>query len=83
LLEIKNKKGLQKLIGYIYWFRPFIKDLSLKISSITDKTKAKNKDYRLNSEERKVVDDIFNEIKTQCLLNYPDFNEYFELRTDA
>ncbi|ORD98356.1 hypothetical protein A0H76_2652 [Hepatospora eriocheir] len=39
----KTKKQLQRLLGVINWFRPFIMHFSDKISTITDKLKGNKK----------------------------------------
>lgn len=80
-----TKKKLQKLIGFINWFRDFIPNLSTKIIKLTDKLigaqNAKKIDWK--EEDEIIKTDILKEIKEQILLEYPDFNQEFILTTDA
>lgn len=78
----KNKKGLQSLIGYLNYFRPFVINISQKIAFLNEKIK-KQTPYEWTQNEKTKVTEIFNEIKKNTLLNFPDLNESFTLETDA
>ncbi|KAG0441050.1 Retrovirus-related Pol polyprotein from transposon 17.6 [Dictyocoela muelleri] len=41
----RTKKQLQKLIGIINWFRPFLAKISEKILFLTDKLRCQNKNF--------------------------------------
>lgn len=83
LKPIKTKKDLQRIIVYINWFRPYIKNLSTKIGQITDRLKNSIIQKKLNHDELKIMGKLFDEIHSQCLLNYPDINKTFEFISDA
>ncbi|KII70242.1 Transposon Tf2-6 polyprotein [Thelohanellus kitauei] len=71
-----------KLIGRLNWYRPFVKNLSGKIADITDKLKG-SAEFKWTEEDGKVLYDIYEEIKKQTLLNFPDYTKAFTLYTDA
>lgn len=78
----KNKKDLQKILGLINWFRPFIKNLSTRLAGLYDKLQKENK-FQWNQQDTTLINEIFSEINKQVMLNYPDFNKSFILETDA
>lgn len=78
----KTCKQLMSLIGRINWFIPFIKQLSSRMSNITDKLKQEN-NFTWSDADKPTVEDIYNEIKKQTLLSYPDYSKSFTLSTDA
>lgn len=78
----KNKKQLQKLLGLINWFRPYIKNLSIKLSSITKKLEEKVK-FEWYEKDSNIIKAILSEIKQETLLKYPDLNKNFVIETDA
>ncbi|MGL5707545.1 MAG: reverse transcriptase domain-containing protein [Aeromonas sp.] len=78
----KNKKGLQRLLGFINWFRPYIQNISNKLITITNKLKDNTK-FIWEKEDQTIVEAVFEKIKQQILLTYPDMNKPFVLETDA
>ena len=79
--KIKNKRDIQKLTGLLNWFRPFVKNLSIRLAPIYDKLTEEQVTW--SEENQKIVEGIINEIQTSTLLHYPDVNKKFELMTDA
>lgn len=81
-LEVpKTLKQLQRIIGIINWFRPYIKNLSEKMKSITDKTK-KGK-FKWTDQDSETIKTIYEEIKQGFKLSYPDFTKDFIIESDA
>lgn len=78
----RSKKGIQKLCGFLNWFRPFIPGLSLLAKPITDKLK-QEKDFTWKEEDTEQVNKIMKEIEKETCLKYPDYNLPFTLQTDA
>jgi hypothetical protein len=62
LIPAKTKKQVQRLCGFINWFRPYIKNLSLRVKIITDLLYNKRM-IKWTSEHTKIVEDLFIEIK--------------------
>ena len=75
-------KQLQRLLGIINWFRPFIPNLSNKICPLTSKLH-KGVKFQWSEEDSKIVDTIFDDILKQQQITYPDFTKPFNLETDA
>lgn len=76
-----NKRQLQKLIGYLNWYRPFVERLSQRLFNITEMLKQKN--FKFNNEHKETVKGIFADIKKETLLHYPEIGPDFVLETDA
>ncbi|KAG0438123.1 Retrovirus-related Pol polyprotein from transposon 17.6 [Dictyocoela muelleri] len=76
------KKKLQRLLGVLNWYRLYIPNLSVKILDFTDKLK-KDINFKWTSEDTMKFSKIYDEIKQQILLYFPDPNKPFELETDA
>ena len=77
----RTRKDVQKLVGFLNWFRPFVKDLSNKLNSIYDKIKSERVDW--TQKDTETVQQILHEIESQTILHYPDMNKPFTLHTDA
>ena len=81
-LEVpKTRKQLQSLIGFINWFRPYIENLSSKIASWNEKLKVRK--FKWTILDKEILDNIYNEIKQQPKLEFPDISHSFDLYTDA
>ncbi|KAG0437017.1 Retrovirus-related Pol polyprotein from transposon opus [Dictyocoela muelleri] len=80
---IKTKKHLERILWFFNWFRPFIQNLSIKTSTLYDKLKNTKRYVNLNDEDRKIINEIFQVIKQQPNLHYPNFNLPFDLNCDA
>ncbi len=82
----KNAKQLRRLIGLINYLRPFIKNLSEKLSPLTDTLKGitENKKkfiWTLNMEQ--ALANINNYLMDNPTLHHPDPCQPFVLQTDA
>ncbi|KAG0419853.1 Retrovirus-related Pol polyprotein from transposon gypsy [Dictyocoela roeselum] len=78
----KTRKQLQRLLGLLNWFRPYIENLSLKILNFTDKLRNEGK-FNWTDEDTAILRDVYDEIKRQTLLYYPNVHDPFILETDA
>lgn len=78
----KSVKQLQKLLGFINWFRPFIKNLSIEIQPLTDLLR-KASPLSWKDNHTTIVNNIIGKIKDQTLLSYPDYIKPFHIETDA
>ncbi|KAG0440307.1 Retrovirus-related Pol polyprotein from transposon 17.6 [Dictyocoela muelleri] len=79
----KTLKQLQKLIGIINWFRPFLSQISNKIIFLTDKLRIIDKNIKWEPDEIKKMQNIWEEIKNSPWLSYPNFSEKFFIEVDA
>lgn len=52
---IKYKRDLQRLIGFLNWFRPFIRDFAKKMYPLYEKLKSSSKFSLNNSEEPTIL----------------------------
>ena len=78
----KTKKQLERILGLINWFRPFIQGLSEQISEITERLK--DKCFRgLTQKEIDTVQRIFAKICSAETLSFPDESKPYILETDA
>lgn len=83
-LEIPNnidKKKLQRILGCINWYRPYIPNLSIKLINITEKLK--HSTIQWSEEDQQIIKNIIDEINKKPLLKFPDFTKDFILETDA
>jgi hypothetical protein len=76
-------KELQRLIGYINWFRPFVKKLRERMLPITNLLNNSSIRKELTEKQNETVRDIFEDINKQWLLSHPDYSQDFQLYTDA
>lgn len=84
--EIKSPttiKQLQKLLGFLNYFREFVTCYSRKLFRITEKLKGKNKTLYWDNIDQKNIQAIKEEIISEITLNHPDLNNPFVLKTDA
>ncbi|KAG0434374.1 Retrovirus-related Pol polyprotein from transposon 17.6 [Dictyocoela muelleri] len=80
----KIKRQLQKLVGILNWFRPFIINLSYKILFLTGKLKDfSNKNVNWSADDFEKLRLVWNEIAEAPKLSYPDFYKTFYIETDA
>ncbi|KAG0420263.1 Transposon Tf2-9 polyprotein, partial [Dictyocoela roeselum] len=77
----RTRKQLERLLGFINWFRISIPNLSLKTAKFYGKLKQNTFKWEDTDDEK--MEKIFSEIKNQRVLHYPDLNKEFELRCDA
>ncbi|KAG0435690.1 Transposon Tf2-9 polyprotein, partial [Dictyocoela muelleri] len=78
----KNKKGIQRILGFLTYFKTFIRNFSTKTLFLTDLLKKEAK-IKWTSRHEKLLQEIFDEIKNSPILTYPDINSEFNLETDA
>lgn len=78
----KNKKQLQRIIGYLNWFRSFIPHLSESLTPLSRKLQ-KNEIFTWNENNTNVLDKLFKELENETELAYPDPNKNFDMYTDA
>ena len=78
----KNVKELQRVIGLINWFRPYVINLSTEIADITEKLKG-NDIRKWSQADSDKIKHIVEKIKTSITLKHPDFNAIFYLYSDA
>lgn len=83
MARAKNKKQLQKLLGIINWYRPFISNLSSKISHLYEKLNNKNSNYILNDEEKRSLRLLYHEILQAEKLYLVDPKRKITIFTDA
>ncbi|KAG0439378.1 Transposon Tf2-9 polyprotein [Dictyocoela muelleri] len=79
--EKMTKKKLEKILGLINWFRPYIHNLSGYTKQLYNKLK--NKKIEWSKGDTELITKIISKINSKPLLNYPDLNENFELFCDA
>ncbi|ORE00292.1 TF29 [Hepatospora eriocheir] len=77
----RSRKDLQRLLGFINWFRNFIPNLSQNLKPITDKLKQSN--FKWIKKDQEITQNITNQINHATLLNYPNFDKDFTLQCDA
>ena len=78
----RSKKELQRLLGTLNWFRPFVRNASKKLLPLTDKL-SMLKNFQWRKEDTNSLDKVVKEIKEQTILNHPDLSKPFQLQTDA
>lgn len=79
----KTRKQLQRLLGTINWYRPFLKKLSIKLHHLYEKLKASKRSIELTEQDMLPVKEIHRKLKEGILLYFPNLNEKFIVNTDA
>lgn len=79
----KTKKQLQKVLGFINWFRPFLPQLSGKISVLNDKLKTAKRNIEWCEQDTQIIQGLLDEVKNHKGLHYPDLRKEFYLECDA
>ena len=79
--EPKTKRQLQSFLGFVNWFRPYIRNLSEQILRLTDKIKQKSLDW--TTEDTVTALKVLQEIKKKTLLSHADYSGEFRLECDA
>ncbi|KAF9760600.1 Transposon Tf2-6 polyprotein, partial [Nosema granulosis] len=77
----KTKRQVQKIIGIINWYRRFLKNISEKLSPITDLLKGEK--FVWKNLHTEIINDIKKEINESSRLKFPNFKKKFILETDA
>ncbi|KAG0439135.1 Transposon Tf2-9 polyprotein, partial [Dictyocoela muelleri] len=79
----KNKRGIQKLLGFLNYFKSFIKEFSKKTLFLTDMLRSKQINIHWNPEHTNMYIEILRELLIAPVLTYPDPDQEFILETDA
>ncbi|KAG0440563.1 Transposon Tf2-9 polyprotein [Dictyocoela muelleri] len=79
----KTKKQLQKLLGFINWFRPFVKELSILTANLYEKLKSRGNKVIWTQADELEVRRIFEKIRNCSTLHHPNLNKEFQLKCDA
>lgn len=80
--EPKSKKQVQSFLGFINFYRQYIRDLS-KYTTVLSQLTKKNTEWEWNEEQRKAFQTIKEQFLDDIVLEYPDFTREFYLATDA
>lgn len=80
-IEVNSTKKLQRVLGCINWYRPYLPNLSKKLVPITNKLKQKKITW--TKEDQDIISEIFRDINNKPILRFPDFSKPFVLETDA
>lgn len=78
----KTLKELRQILGLLNWFRPYVINLSGMLSDLTDKLKGNNRFYWTKEETNKITK-IISTVSENLMLTHPDFENPFEMYTDA
>lgn len=78
----KTPKQVRSYLGFINYYRGFIKDCAQHALPLTELTR-KNVKFRWTEECQKAMDYLSNQIINPPILKPPDFSKEFMLRTDA
>lgn len=78
----KNKKQIQSFLGFINFYRKYIKDLSKYTEVLSNLTK-KGTTWTWENEQQTAFETIKEEFLQDIIMEYPDFKKTFFLNTDA
>ncbi|CAK9834602.1 Retrovirus-related Pol polyprotein from transposon 17.6, partial [Anthophora retusa] len=78
----KSQKHIQQFLGLTGYYRRFIQDYSVKAKPLI-KLLGKGIRFNWTQEQQKSFEQLRNELCTQPILQYPDFNRPFIITTDA
>ncbi|KAG0418277.1 Retrovirus-related Pol polyprotein from transposon 17.6, partial [Dictyocoela roeselum] len=79
----KTKKQLERTLGLINWFGPFIKNLSSLTSDLYERIKDKSRNIKLSEKEVADLTEIYRKDMEKPKLYHPDLNEQYTLKCDA
>ena len=77
----KTTRQLQKFIGAVNWFRPFVPQLSETLSPLNEKLREPR--FSWSKEDERNFNAVFETLEKTCELAIPCFNQPFKLFTDA
>ena len=77
-----SKKQVRKVLGFIQWFRPWLRDLSSSTKFLSDLTQ-KNALFHWTQENTDQLQSIFKSIEDATLLHFPNPNQPYMLYCDA
>lgn len=78
----KTEKDIKSFLGLVGYYRRFIPDFS-KISQKLTKLLRKDTNFEWHQEQQEAFDSLRNYLKSEPILQYPDFSKPFILTTDA
>ncbi|KAG0420639.1 Transposon Tf2-6 polyprotein [Dictyocoela roeselum] len=78
-----TKKKLQRMLGYLNWFRPFVKDYAILTSNLYEKLKKNEGKFTWSDLNDKSLNEIMKRIKSNQVLSHPNLNDEFLLEVDA
>lgn len=79
----ETKRQLQKLLGILNWYRPFLKNASIELFNLYEHLKGNKRKLSLTEKDMEPVYKIYEDIKKGIQLYYPDLNKDFFINTDA
>ena len=82
LTPVTTKKQLQRLIGVINWFRPFLPNLSSQLAPVTFLLQGKES-IKWMSLHQTIIEEINQMINQQPTLAHPNYKTPFYLQYDA
>lgn len=83
IIEIsKSKKQLQRILGLLNWYRPYLESISIKLIELYDLLK-KNTKFVWKLSYSEILQDINEQINCRKILHYLDIHKEFTLETDA
>ena len=82
MVTSKNKKVLRSFIGMINYYCDMLKKRSELLAPLTSLTSNKCK-WDWTDKHQKMFEAIKNVFLRKTLLSYPDFNQPFDIHTDA
>lgn len=78
----RNKKQIQSFLGFINFYRKYIRDLS-ELTAILSKLLKKHHPWTWEEEQQNAFEQIKRLFLEDIIIQYPDFNRPFYLSTDA
>uniref|UniRef100_A0A2S2NEK6 RNA-directed DNA polymerase n=1 Tax=Schizaphis graminum TaxID=13262 RepID=A0A2S2NEK6_SCHGA len=78
----QNKKQIQVFLGFINFYRRYIRDLSQHTSVLSQLIK-KGNDWTWGETQQQAFEEIKRSFLKDIIMEYPDFNSGFFLSTDA
>ncbi|KAG0420428.1 Retrovirus-related Pol polyprotein from transposon [Dictyocoela roeselum] len=81
-LPTKNK-DLQKLLGFMNWFRPFVKNYAMLTTPFYRRINSKEKKIKWTEEEERSFKKLIFKIKENITLTHVQLNQPFTLEVDA
>lgn len=79
----QTRKQLQRLLGSINWYRPFLRNVSLKLGPLYDLLKGNKRKIEIDKNLMEPIYELYDELKKGILLYFPNLNEKFIINSDA
>ena len=87
----KNVGELRALLGFLGYYRTYVKDFSRKLKSVYDLLQSKEGEKQMNSktkidvtpEHQKAINDVLDYLRSPEVIAYPDFELPFVVHCDA